>query len=50
MGGQVVSQAIHILCARIGGAHKGKGEGENMYGVKGQVFVHRRNAIPSNVA
>ena len=36
---EVVSRATHILRACVGGARKGKEEGENTYGVKGLVFV-----------
>ena len=41
----VVSRAIRILRAPIGGARKGKRRGKNTYGIKGHVFVRRRNVI-----
>ena len=41
----IVSRAIRILRARIGARAKERGRGKNTYGVKGQVFVRKRNAI-----
>ena len=42
---RLVWRAIRILCAGIGGARKGKGDGEKHVWCKRMVFVRRRNAI-----